>query len=138
MATPVRWDPLRELNDLHERMDQLLQGAGVTANGTWLPAVDVEETDDAWVVEADLPGVKKDDVTVEMHGPELNVSGEIKERERKGILRKRTRRVGRFEIRLTLPGDADPDNIGASLDDGVLTVRVPKAERARAHRIEVK
>jgi HSP20 family protein len=138
VRAPVRWDPLKELDDLHERMDQLLQGAGIRPDGMWTPLVDIEETDDAWLVEAELPGVKTDDITVEVHGSELSISGEIKERERKGILRRRTRRTGRFDYRVTLPGDADSDKVDAELHDGVLTVSVPKSERAKPHRIEVK
>jgi HSP20 family protein len=138
VRAPVRWDPLKELDDLHERMDQLLQGAGIRPDGMWTPLVDIEETDDAWLVEAELPGVKTDDITVEVHGSELGISGEIKERERKGILRRRTRRTGRFDYRVTLPGDADSDKVDAELHDGVLTVSVPKSERAKPHRIEVK
>jgi HSP20 family protein len=137
MAVPVRWDAVREVEDLHDRMNQLLQGAGIDTNGVWSPLVDVEETEDAWIVEAELPGVKKHDVNVEMRDNELVISGEMKERERKGILRRRTRRTGRFDYRVTLPGDADAANIEASLHDGILTVRVPKPERTRPRRIEV-
>jgi HSP20 family protein len=106
--------------------------------GIWSPPVDVEETEDAWVVEADLPGVKHDDVDVQVRDSELIVTGEIKERERKGILRRRTRRTGQFEYRVTLPGETDADNVEASLDGGVLTVRIPKAARARPRHVEVK
>jgi HSP20 family protein len=73
-----------------------------------------------------------------MRESELVITGEIKERERRGVLRRRTRRLGRFDYRVTLPGEADPEGIDASLDDGVLTVRVPKPERAQPRRIEVK
>jgi len=66
------------------------------------------------------------------------VHGEIKERERVGILRRRTRRTGQFDYRVRLPGDVDEEGIEASLEGGVLTVRVPKSERARRRRIEVK
>jgi HSP20 family protein len=69
---------------------------------------------------------------------ELTITGEIKERERKGILRRRTRRTGRFEYRVTLPGETDADNVDAKLEGGVLTVRVPKSGRARPRRVEVK
>jgi HSP20 family protein len=103
-----------------------------------VPAVDIEETEDGWVVEAELPGVDKKDVTVELRDSELTITGEIKERKRVGILRRRTRRKGRFEYRVTLPGEADAEGIDASLHDGVLAVRVPKSERARSRRIDVK
>jgi HSP20 family protein len=138
MATPVRWNPVHELQDLHERMDELMQSTGVGANGVWAPLVDIEETEDAWIVEAEIPGAKKSDVNVELRERELIVSGEIKQRERKGILRRRTRRTGQFEVRVTLPGNADPSGVDASLDDGILTIRIPKPEQAQSRRIDVK
>jgi HSP20 family protein len=104
----------------------------------WIPAVDVEETEDAYVLEAEVPGVKREDVNIEVSGNELAITGEIKEREREGILRRRTRRVGQFEFRVSLPGEVNPEGVDAKLNDGVLTVRVPKAERAQRRRIEVK
>ena len=136
----TRWEPFRELEELQERTARLLEnpwtGDGMS-NVVWLPPVDIEETDDAWIVEAELPGVKRDDVTVELRANELEISGEVKERERTGILRRRTRRVGEFDYRVTLPGAVDTANIEAKLDHGVLTVRIPKPEQARARRIEV-
>ncbi len=140
---PARWDPLREMEDVRQRMDRLfedaLSGTPLATGGVWSPPVDLEETDDAWVVEADLPGVKKGDVTVELRDNELAIHGEVKERERSGILRRRTRRTGQFDYRVSLPGDVDADDdIDAQLKDGVLTVRIPKTARAQPRRIEVK
>jgi HSP20 family protein len=89
------------------------------------------------VVELELPGVKRDDVTVEFGGGELTVSGQVKERERKGFLRTRTRPVGRFDYRVSLPAEVEEDKVTASLSDGVLTVRVPKTERARQRKIPI-
>ena len=103
-----------------------------------MPLADIEETDDAWIIEAELPGVDRDDVNVEMRDSELIISGDIKEKERKGILRRRTRRTGRFEYRVSLPGLSDQEHIEANLHDGVLTVRVPKSEQAKPRRIEVR
>lgn len=136
------WDPFRELEDVRARMDRLfgevLNNPGLRADGTWSPLVDIEETDDAWVVEADLPGVKKGDVDIEVRDSELVIHGELKERERAGILRRRTRRTGQFDYRVTLPGDVDDGQIDAVLRDGVLTVRIPKPARAQPRRIDVK
>ena len=140
-SPPERWDPFRELEDLHARMGRLMESAwpgGTEGGGIWSPLVDIEETEDAWLVEAELPGVKEKDINVEVSDSELAISGELKERERKGILRRRTRRTGQFDYRVTLPGEADADRIEASLNEGVLTVRVPKPERARPRRIEIK
>jgi HSP20 family protein len=140
-----RWEPFSELEQVNERMRRLLEqtlgqsGAPLSFDsGGWSPFVDIEENDDSYVIEAELPGVKREDVNIELVGNELTISGEIKERERKGILRRQTRRVGRFNYRVTLPDQVDGDRIDASLNDGVLAVRVPKAERAQRRRIEVK
>jgi HSP20 family protein len=136
-----QFDPLRELEDFRERMRGMLERTftglpeAITA---WSPLADVEETDDAYVLEIELPGVRREDVTVELQGNELVVSGEIKERERKGVLRRQSRPTGRFEYRLALPQKIDPDRIEAGLSDGVLTLRVPKVEQAQRRRIEVK
>jgi HSP20 family protein len=107
-----------------------------TAQG-WTPLADVTETDDAYVVEIEVPGVDRKDLTVEAVGGELRVSGEIVEKEKVGWLRHRTRHVGQFAYRTTLPADIDTDDISADLADGVLTVRVPKTEAAKPRRISV-
>jgi HSP20 family protein len=136
-----RWDPFQEFEQLQEEMGRLVHSAWPTAaanGGAWMPMADIEETEDAWIIEADLPGVDRKGINVEMRDGELVITGEIKEKERKGILRRRTRRTGRFEFRVTLPGQSDEEHIDARLHNGVLTVRVPKAEQARARRIEVK
>jgi HSP20 family protein len=142
---PERWEPLSELEQMTERMRRMLEqtfggfGWPSTAEaGGWSPLVDIEEADDAYVVEADLPGVKREDVSIELVGNELTITGEVKERERKGALRKQARRTGRFAYRVGLPDQVDADRIEASLTDGVLTVRVPKSERAQRRKIEIK
>jgi HSP20 family protein len=141
-----RWEPVRELEQMTERMRRMLEqtfgGLGVSSHvaeaAGWSPLVDIEETDDAYVVEAELPGVRREEVTIELTGNELTVTGELKERERKGAVRRRTRRTGRFDYRVTLPDRVDADKIEANLAEGVLTVRVPKSERAQRRRIQVK
>ena len=142
---PERWEPLSELEQLTERMrrmlDQTFGGFGWPSPydvGAWSPPVDIEETDDAYVVEAELPGVKRGDVNIELVGNELTITGEIKAREHKGALRRQTRRVGRFDYRVALPNHVDPNKVDANLADGVLTVRVPKSERASRKKIEIK
>ena len=106
--------------------------------GAGAPFTDSEETEDAWIVGVEVPGVDRHDVNVELRDSELVITGEIKERERNGILRRRTRRTGHFEYRVVLPGQATDEGIEANLHDGVLTVRVPKPEQSRPRRIEVK
>jgi HSP20 family protein len=145
-TAPERWEPLRELDQVTERMRQMLEqtfgGIGWSSplleREGWSPFVDLEETDDAYVVEAELPGVKRENVNIELVGNELTISGEIKERERKGTVRRRSRRTGRFDYRVSLPDHVDADKIEANLAEGVLTVHVQKSERAQRRRIEVK
>jgi HSP20 family protein len=142
-ATLGRWDPFREIEEAWSRMGSLLgdvaggsgRPLGVLA-GAVLP-VDIEETDDAYVVELELPGVRRGDVSIDLRDDELHVTGEIGERERTGVVRRRSRRVGRFEHRITLPGEVDVEGVSASLADGVLTVTLPKARHSRPRHIEI-
>ena len=144
---PQRWEPLSELEQMTQRMrrmlDQTFGGFGlqsplITEGAGWAPLVDIEEQDDAYVLEAELPGVEREDVNIEVAGNELSVTGEIKEKERKGALRRRTRRTGRFEYRVRLAEQVDASKIEASLDRGVLTIRVPKSERTQRQKVEIK
>jgi HSP20 family protein len=133
--------PYRDLQELQEQTAQLLQQVlpSVAAGPVqpWVPDVDVEETEEAWIVEAELPGARAEDVHVEVHNGELTIRGEIVEKERAGILRRRTRRVGEFEYHVTLPEPVDSEKPEARLHDGVLEVRIPKAERSRAREIPI-
>jgi HSP20 family protein len=144
---PQRWEPLSELEQMTQRMRRMLdQTFGelgwssplLTEGAGWSPFVDIEEQDDVYELDVELPGVKRDDVNIEVIGNELSITGEIKEKERKGAIRRRTRRTGRFEYRVRLPDQVDASKIEGSLDQGVLTVRVPKAERAKRQKIQIK
>ena len=149
MALPTRrtdsdvtaWNPFRELDDIHSRFSKLLEStfgeAPSSVFGTWTPPVDIEETDDAFIVEAELPEVKADDVDVELHDNQLSIHGEIKERERTGVLRRQTRRTGQFDYRVTLPAQVEADGAEASLKDGVLRLTLHKSEVHKPQRIEV-
>lgn len=102
-----------------------------------LVPIDIEETEDAYVVDLDLPNVGEDNVQIELRGSELRIFGEFRERTRHGILRRQSRRVGEFEYLISLPGDLDPDRVEASLEHGVLQVWAPKAQSAHPRRIDV-
>lgn len=142
-----RWDPFRELEDMSERLNRifgqptsrLLGDNGAMALAEWSPAVDVQETESEYLVKADLPDVKKDDVKVQLQDGMLCVSGERKqEKEEKGKRFHRIERAcGRFERRLTLPTDVDPTKVAADFTDGVLKVHLPKSATARARTVDV-
>ena len=135
---PARRDLFEELGQLNRRLAGLLDSWRSLPNGAFTPLADVEETDDAYIVEIELPGVKRDNVDIEVAGRRISVHGERTEKERVGILRKRERTVGRFHYEVILPGDVLEDGIKADLDEGVLTVRVPKPEREQTRRIEIR
>jgi HSP20 family protein len=147
MTLPVRrsagqadnWRPVRGFEDLYAEMERLVQSViGSTGgDGTWIPSADVVETDDAYVIEIELPGVRREDVDVKLNGNELVVTGELKERKREGLFRRRTRRRGEFDYRVTLPGDLKADEVEASLAYGVLKVYVPKADSTTSSNIPV-
>ena len=135
----ARWDPTPDMQNLTTMMNRLLDGWGdmPLIEDAFIPSADVEETEDAFVVEVELPGVDKKDVDVALSGRRLTITGERKEKERTGVLRRRTRTTGRFRFELVLPADVDDNTIDASLESGVLTVRVEKRAADQRH-VEVK
>lgn len=112
-------------------------GGELGVAGAWAPPADIEDTEDAYLVELELPGVDKDQITIEVSQSELDVHGEIKEKERAGVVRRQARRTGQFDYRMSLPPNSDTEHISADLTNGVLTVRVPKAEKATPRRVEI-
>ncbi|MFL4903813.1 Hsp20/alpha crystallin family protein [Streptomyces sp. MMS24-I2-30] len=135
----LRWDePVADFDELFERMNRFLQAVGTApAAGSWSPLADLQETDDVYIVEAELPGIKREDIDVEVGDRELSITGECEERGREGVLRRSTRRTRRFEYRALLPADVKAEEITATLADGVLTVTVPKAQAAKPHHVEI-
>nr|WP_245790458.1 Hsp20/alpha crystallin family protein [Streptomyces monashensis] len=133
-----RCEPIAaDFDELFQRMNQLLGGAAAPGEPAWSPAADMRETDDACVLEADLPGIKRDDIGIEMSERKLRLTGEYKEREREGVLRRSTRRTGRFEYQALLPADVRSEEVSATLHDGVLTVTVPKTQATRPRHIQI-
>jgi HSP20 family protein len=135
------------LAQLEDRMGDLIQSffadpfaaaPAVVPVPVWVPAFDIEETEDAYILEMDLPGVKPEDVNMELRdGNELRITGNYHERERTGTMRRQGRRGGDFEYDVVLPGDVNAEQIDATLEDGVLTVRLGKAQ-SQARRIQVR
>ena len=145
--TIVRWEPLRELNSLQSEMNRLFNTAfdqpSAGGNGgnlrRWMPAMDLVETDDHFVLRADLPGMDEDDVKIELEDSTLTISGERKaEHEEKSEGYYRVERAfGTFARTLTLPQGVDADAVTANFERGVLEVRIPKPEERKPRRIEI-
>src|SRR3954471_23279828 len=110
-----------------------------SASRHWVPEMDLVETDDHYLLKADLPGMKQEDVSIEFNDGTLTIAGERKaeyERKEKGFFRLE-RSFGTFSRSLTLPDGIDPDKIHAEFHDGVLEVTIPKPEQRKPRRIEV-
>ena len=108
--------------------------------GAWNPSVDIFENKDQIVLEAELPGLKPEDVNISIENNVLTIRGEKREERTEGEQGKwhlAERRYGTFTRSFVLPRDVDADNIQARFEDGVLSVSIPKSERARRRRIDV-
>jgi HSP20 family protein len=146
--TIVRWEPLRELGSLQNEMNRLFNsvfdtpapgGNGGGAMRRWMPAMDLVETDENFVLRADLPGLSEEDIKIEFEDGTLTVSGERKaehESKNEGYYRVE-RAFGSFSRSLTLPQGVDPEAVTAHFDRGVLEVRIPKPEQRKPRRIEI-
>ncbi len=145
--TIVRWEPLRELSSLQSEMNRLFntvfdQPANGHGNGgirRWIPAMDLVETTDHFVLRADLPGLSEEDIKIEVEDNVLSISGERKEEhqdEQQGFYRVE-RAFGQFSRSMSLPDGIDAEKIAADFRDGVLEVRIPKPEARKPHRVAI-
>jgi HSP20 family protein len=148
----VRWDSSRELSSLQAEMNRLFHtffdtptsgsGSGSGGNGglrRWHPAMDLVETDEHFVLRADLPGVDENDVKVELEDSVLTISGERRHEQevKKGGYYRIERASGNFARQLTLPDGVDADAVEASFDKGVLEVRIPKPAERQPRRVAI-
>ncbi|NJD69278.1 MAG: molecular chaperone [Candidatus Methylomirabilota bacterium] len=144
----VRWDPFRDVMTLQERMNRLFDQAlsrtrtddeeGLTTS-MWSPAVDIFETPDSIVMKAELPGVSRDNIDIQVQDNSLMLKGERKfEREVKEENYLRIERAyGAFHRAFNLPTDIQQDKIKAVFKDGVLEVTMPKAEEAKPKQVKI-
>jgi HSP20 family protein len=145
----VRWEPVRELTSLQNEMNRLFNtffdtpSTGGNGNGgslrRWIPAMDLVETDDHFVLKADLPGLDESDVNIEVEDNVLTVSGERKaehEDNREGYVRVE-RAYGSFRRSLTLPEGVDAEAVTASFEKGVLQVSIPKPEQRKPRKVAI-
>ena len=142
MTTLVRWEPFRDIAQMQSEMgrlfDGLLEGRG-RATQSWVPALDVWETETDVVYAFDLPGLSEDEISIEVADDTLTVTGERRRAtEEKGDRFFRfERRYGSFSRAVGLPASVDDSKIVAGYKDGVLEVRVPKPEEAKPRRIQL-
>ena len=144
--TIVRWEPLRELNSLQGEMNRLFDTVFDAPSGSsrgtlrrWVPAMDLVESGDHFVLRADLPGMSEEDIEIELEDGTLTVSGERKAEhdEHHDGFHRVERSFGAFSRSLTLPKGVDADAVAASFDRGVLEIRIPKPEARKPRRISI-
>jgi HSP20 family protein len=139
----IRWEPVRELGSIQNEVNRLFNtffDAPVQAGDRrWVPAMDLVEDEDRYVLRADLPGLGPDDVKIELEDGVLTVSGERKAEhtERKEGYHRVERAYGSFSRTLALPEGVDPEQIEARFENGVLEVRIPKPAQKQPHRVSI-
>jgi len=144
MTDLIRWEPMREIVSLREAMDRLLDEAFTRPlslmEGWRVPAIDMYQTDDEVVVRAALPGLKSEDVQINVTGDILTIKGERKEKSetKQKNYHIREQRWGTFERSVMLPTAVVPDKAKAEFEDGVLTITLPKAEEVKPKIITIK
>jgi len=143
----VKFDPFRELEDISERLNRLMTRETFPAGGEealitaeWAPVVDIEESDKEYLIKAELPEVKKEEVKVSLKEGVLSIEGERKQEKEEKTRRfhRVERSYGKFVRCFTMPKDADEKNVKADFKEGVLNVHIAKSEVAKAKAIEVK
>ena len=143
----VKWDPFRELEDVSNRLNRIFgqslarseSGQNMLAVADWAPSVDISETDSAYLIKGEIPGVKKDDVKVTIQDGMLTIQGERRqEKEEKG---KKFHRIecsyGSFARSFRVPSDADENSVKAEFKDGMLNVTLANSEKAKPKSINV-
>ena len=145
MSNLIRWEPAREMMTLREAMDRLFDDAftrpfSVFKDGWTVPAIDMYQTDDEVVVKVALPGIKADDVQINITGEVLTLKGEVKQQDEKKerAWHIREQRFGSFERSVVLPTDVVADKARAEFENGVLTITLPKADEVKPKVINIK
>ena len=140
-----RWDPFRDLLSIQRDMNRLFsdtlsarEDAPVSRSETWVPAVDIFESTDAFTIAVELPGVKKEDIQLELKDESLTLRGERKpERDVREGVHRIERVYGPFHRAFNLPSNIDTTSVKASFRDGVLEIVLPKAEEAKPRQINI-
>lgn len=144
----IRWEPAAELNTIQSEMNRLFNtffdqpagtGRGGAASRRWIPAMDLVETADQYILRADLPGMSDDEVDVQLEDSVLTISGERTtphEQHEEGYYRIE-RATGSFARSLTLPQGIEPNHVQAHFDRGVLEIRIPKPEQKKPRQVQI-
>jgi len=140
--TLVRWTPFSELENMQRHLRGILDNTELPVAAEtdhWLPTMDIRETEDALLVQAELPGINKADVKIEVKDDVLTISGERKYEKdvREENVHRIERAYGRFSRSFSLPANVDTGKVDATMKDGVLEIRLQKQEGARTREISI-
>lgn len=147
MTALMRWDPFRELEEMSDRLNRMVARPATKTSGKealtvadWMPTVDISETAGEYVIQAELPEVKKDDVKVTLEEGVLTIQGQRRqEKDEKTTKYHRIERsYGTFVRSFSLPDQVNESGVKAEFKDGVLNLHIPKSEKAKPRAIEVK
>jgi HSP20 family protein len=143
----MKWNPAKDMFDIRSRFDTLFDSFFPTRTAgsegenlwNWNPAVDVYDNEDTLVIKAELPGVEKDQIHIDVQGSVLTLKGErtLENEVKEEHYYRRERSYGRFQRSFMLPVKTDPDSVKAEFKDGVLNIRVPKPEQHKPKKITV-
>lgn len=135
----TRWDPFAELAELRSQLDRTFADFGDGHERRWAPAIDVVREDGNVIVHADIPGIKPEDVKIEVEDDVLTISGkrEQHEEERGKRFVRRERRYGSFARSIALPAGVQPEKIEAQTHDGVIEVKIPLPQEAKKQPITI-
>jgi HSP20 family protein len=138
----VRFDPIKELQDVRVNLDQFVDkvfGKSTWETAVWNPSVDIYENEESIVIKAELPGVAKENVTINLTGDTLSISGKtakIEETQKENYYRKEIRE-GSFTRTFTIPCPIERNQVKATQKDGILEITLPKAEEAKAKEVSI-
>ena len=147
MTSLIRFTPRHDVRRMQREFDRLFESFfpshptnGDGDSAVWAPRTDLSETEEAYFINLDLPGLTKEDVEISFHDGTLSISGERQneEKEEERTFVRVERSYGRFYRAFTLPQTANTDSIEATFGDGVLNIRVPKVEEVKPRRIDIK
>jgi HSP20 family protein len=139
-----KWEPFKELVTLRDDMDRFFnsffgRSLGTDYDGVWAPVIDIEEDKDNFIVKAELPGMKKEDIKISVRSNILALAGERKygSDEKTKTFHRIERAYGKFVRTITLPNEVDGDKVKAAYQDGILTITLPKPETMKPKEVEI-
>lgn len=138
----ARWDPFREMAELSERLNRLFEERWMrpwAEDVTWSPLINLEETKDAYILRAELPGMDRKEIKLSLTEKALSLSGERRweKKDDSSTVHRAEIFCGRFQRTISFPSEIDPQNATARYENGILTVELPKSERAKPREIDI-